>query len=127
VNLNGPGLEKKLQNEGIIMRYFRILISVVTLYSIVLVNVGAELHNVKPVSGYVPDKTTAVRVAEAILKPIYGETKIEKEKPFEAKLTGNIWHVQGSLPVSSFPMPGGVAEIWIDKRDCRIIRVTHGK
>jgi hypothetical protein len=71
-----------------------------------------------------------VRVAVAILKSIYGEKEIDKQQPFKAKLTltGNIWYVHGtgSRPASSIPMFGGVAKIWIDKRDCRIIRLEHG-
>jgi hypothetical protein len=84
----------------------------------------SQRHNFKPREGYVPDATTAIRVAEAVLSPIYGQAQIESERPFSATLTGRTWKVQGHLPEEMF---GGVAEVWIDKLDCRILRVTHGK
>jgi hypothetical protein len=72
----------------------------------------------------IPDEATAIRVAEAALIPIYGQKLIESERPFTAKLTGTTWYVAGHLPEG---WDGGVAEIWIDKRNGRILRVTHGK
>jgi hypothetical protein len=72
----------------------------------------------------VPDEATAVRDAEAALIPIYGRKHIESEWPFTAKLTGNVWKVSGYLPPN---MDGGVAEIWIDKRNGLILRYIHGK
>ena len=72
----------------------------------------------------VPDETTAVRVAEKVLIPIYGRKHIESERPFTAKLNGNVWTVYGYLPPG---WDGGVAEVEIDKRNGRILRVTHGK
>jgi hypothetical protein len=72
----------------------------------------------------VPDEASAVRVAEKVLIPIYGRKQIESERPFTAKLHGNVWVVDGYLPPES---DGGVAEVKIDKRNGRIIGVTHGK
>lgn len=98
--------------------------------SISVMTFGGDQHNVQrdsgfvPASGFVPDEVTAVRVAEAILIPIYSQTKVESERPFIAKLTGNVWKVTGHLPAG---VNGGVAEAWIDKRDGRVLRVTHGK
>lgn len=91
---------------------------------ITLMVLAADQHTVQPPSGFVPDEVTAVRVAEAILIPIYGQTTVEGERPFTAKLTGNVWKVTGYLPPG---VDGGVAEAWIDRRDGRILRVTHGK
>ena len=74
---------------------------------------------------YVPDKQTAIRIAEAIWIPIYGD-KIYKKKPFKAKLIDNnkIWLVRGSLNENSL---GGVPIIEIRKSDSKIIRVSHTK
>jgi hypothetical protein len=85
---------------------------------------GPEENKVKPVSGFIPDQATATRVAEAILIPIYGLERVESERPFSAHLTGNIWKVEGHLADG---VDGGVASVWIDKRDGRILRVSHGK
>ncbi len=33
----------------------------------------------RPKEGYVPDAATAVRIADAVLAPVYGEKQIESE------------------------------------------------
>lgn len=78
-----------------------------------------------PQNGFVPDEATAVRVAEAVLTPIYGENQIASERPFSAQLKGDVWTVTGHLP-DTFKN-GGVAQIRISKRTCQIISVSHGK
>ena len=82
-------------------------------------------HNYVPPNGYVPDAKTAIRIAVAVWSPIYGEAKIQKEKPFHASLTKGIWTVEGSLPGRY--VTGGVAEADISKQDGRILRISHGK
>jgi len=73
---------------------------------------------------YVPDEETAKKIAEAIWLPIYGE-KIYSEKPYVASLMGDsVWVVKGSLSENK---RGGVAYIEIQKSDCKILKVTHGK
>jgi hypothetical protein len=51
-----------------------------------------------PTNGYIPDEATAIRVAEAVLTPIYGEKHVLSERPFRARLDGEFWIVEGSLP-----------------------------
>jgi hypothetical protein len=46
-------------------------------------------------NGFVPDAATAIRVAEAILLPIYGEEKVLSERPFRASLGAGVWTIQG--------------------------------
>ena len=77
----------------------------------------------RPKDGFVPDEKTAIRIAEAVLSPIYGEQKIASERPFSAKLKSGVWIVTGSLPEG---WEGGVAEARISKRTGEILGVTHG-
>ncbi len=77
-----------------------------------------------PKAGFVPDQATAIRIAEAVWIPIYGEVQIASEKPFVAELKGDVWVVTGTLQAD---VDGGVAIAEIAKRDGRIIRVSHGK
>jgi hypothetical protein len=74
---------------------------------------------------YVPNEETAKKIAEAIWIPIYGEN-IKKLKPYKAYLEENktVWVVMGTLPKGKL---GGVPYIKINKKDCRILKVTHGK
>lgn len=86
-----------------------------------------QQHSYVPRGGFVPDKNTAVRIAEAVLDPIYGEDQIKAEGPLEAQLNeaGDTWVVTGHLPKPA--NRGGAAYIEISKADGRILRVTHGK
>jgi NTF2 fold immunity protein len=85
---------------------------------------GTAKHSYVPPRGFVPDSTTAVRIAGAVWISIYGEETIADERPFIAKLRNGVWTVHGSLPRGNI---GGVAEAEISKRSGRIIRVSHGK
>ncbi len=72
---------------------------------------------------YVPNEETTVRVAEAIWLPIYGQG-IYASRPFHAKLKdSNVWEVEGTLKSAK----GGVPFIEIQKSDCKILKVYHGK
>jgi hypothetical protein len=87
-------------------------------------------RSVCPEHGFVPDEKTAVRIAEAVLIPIYGEGHVKGEKPFTARLEGNRWIVNGTLPKPKYPheiVMGGTAMAEIDKVGGRIIAIYHGK
>ena len=86
----------------------------------------------KPRDGYVPDSRTAVKIAEAVLIPVYGEKQIESERPFEATLKDNVWTVTGTLHckgegTAGTRCAGGVAEIQISRDNARILYLWHGK
>lgn len=71
-----------------------------------------------------PDAATAIALSEKTLVPVYGKKQIESERPFKAKLEGSVWHVWGYMPPEDV---GGVAEVWIDKNNGKVIRMSHGK
>ena len=72
--------------------------------------------------GMVPDKETAIKIAESVWYPIYG-SEIYTELPFSAELEGDtVWFVQGSLPKG---MTGGCAEIRLRKSDAAVLYVGH--
>ena len=79
--------------------------------------------NFIPLNGFVPNEETAMKIAEAVWLPIYGE-RILEEKPYNAFLQENeIWIIEGSL----HSQKGGVAYIEIQKSDGKVLKVTHGK
>ena len=84
--------------------------------------INLKQKNSIPKNGFVPDENTAIKIAEAIWYPIYGDD-IFDERPFKAELKDSIWVVRGTLNHDV----GGVAYIEIQKRDCRILKVAHGK
>jgi hypothetical protein len=92
------------------------------------VSAETEKHSYKPEKGYVPDAATAIKIAEAILVPIYGEKVINEEKPFKAGLKDGIWTVEGTMhtPEGQITL-GGVAVIEISRTDGAILRVSHGQ
>lgn len=79
----------------------------------------------QPKQGLVPDEQTAIKIAEAIWYPIYGEKILKENKPYDVTLQGDsLWIVVGYLEEGS---SGGVPYIHIIKSDCRIVRVYHTK
>jgi hypothetical protein len=75
-------------------------------------------------SGFVEDEQAAVEIALKTWLPVYGKKMLEQEKPFVAALENGVWHVHGSVPEN---WVGGVAEAWIDQKDGRVLKFTHGK
>lgn len=74
--------------------------------------------------GYVPDRTTAIQIAQVLFVRVYGE-KVLKKKPFIATLkNGEIWVVEGSVDEG---VDGGVPHIEIQKSDGKIVKLYHYK
>jgi hypothetical protein len=86
-----------------------------------------------PEKGYVPDAATAVKIAEAVLTPVYGKKHIESEEPFHAELKDNVWTVSGTLHCpdgkggTTTHCVGGVAVVEISKSDAHILSMVHYK
>jgi hypothetical protein len=82
----------------------------------------------KPASGYVPDATTAVRIAEAVLIRIYGAKQVSYKKPFQATLDRSVWTVSGTRDCGTNEASicvGGVIEVQLSKNTGAILRVVH--
>ena len=102
----------------------RYLIGISLLLSLTGFAAAWQKHSYRPPKGFVPDETTAIRIAVAVWLPLYGEKQIESEKPYTAKLRNGVWTVEGSLPEGR---KGGVAVAEIAKSDARVLRVSHGE
>ena len=76
----------------------------------------------RPKAGVVPDEQTTIRIAEAILLPIYGEKIISAERPLKANLRGDVWMVQGTLPKGFI---GGTAVVRLSRDDGRALFIAH--
>jgi hypothetical protein len=72
----------------------------------------------------VPDKQTAITIGIAVLLPIYGARLINREQPFTARLLGDKWIVEGSLPNNTI---GGVATVELSSKDAHVIFVYHSQ
>ncbi|MFT3705542.1 MAG: NTF2 fold immunity protein [Agriterribacter sp.] len=72
----------------------------------------------------IKDSVTAVNIAEPILFCIYGKDNITRQRPYEVYFIDNYWVIMGTIPEMFL---GGTFLIILDARDCRIIRITHGK
>jgi hypothetical protein len=98
----------------------------------VLVCGTATGQGYKPPKGFVPDAATAVKIAEAVLIPVYGEGTIKAERPFKATLQDGTWTVAGTLRCpdvngTTSICAGGAAVGRLSKTDARIISMIHGK
>ena len=84
----------------------------------------SENGSVIPVNGRVPNEETAIRIAEAVWLPIYGND-IYNSKPFQARLIGDsIWVVEGTLPEGHL---GGVPYAALQKKDGKVLKISHGQ
>ena len=101
-----------------------------TLAGVLLLCVACQsfgrVHDYQPPAGIVPDSLTAVRIALAVWNAAYGEQLIAQEAPYVARLEGDVWTVQGSMPEGQ-GLRGGVALIELSRRTGRVLRLTHGK
>lgn len=77
----------------------------------------------EPKNGFVPDEKTAVKIAEAVLFPTYGEKLIKSEEPFVVHLKNGVWIIEGKALPKGYV--GGVVHISISKKDGRIFNVFH--
>ena len=78
------------------------------------------------------EKTTAIKIAEAILIQLYGENVL-KQRPWIIKESKSTFQILGSShrkpqkPGEIVVLVEGVAEITINKADGKILKCTHGK
>lgn len=115
--------------KALLKKHSRIKLLIVIVFCIVATLNAQSRKEISIKDGYVPNKETAIKIAEAIWLPIYGE-KIYQEKPFKAVLVkDSIWIVTGTLkdPGDGKDIVGGTAYIEIQKSDCKILKVIHGK
>ena len=76
-------------------------------------------------NGQILSPMDAVKVAEIVLFPIYGEKAIKEQRPYEVTLINeSVWSVNGTLEDNS---EGGSFHISIDKKDGRILSIWHEK
>lgn len=79
------------------------------------------VSNPRPeVDGYVNDANTAIKIAEAVWLPIFGD-EIYDHTPFKAQLTDSVWIVTGTVHTKL----GGAPRMVIGKRDGRILELFH--
>jgi len=86
---------------------------------------GGNNKGYMPEDGVVPNAETAIKIAEVVWFPIYGDS-IYTKQPFNAeyKAKEKCWYVSGTLPENTL---GGVPEIKINKMDGKILYINHGK
>lgn len=75
--------------------------------------------------GVVPTPQIAVEIAEIILFHIYGKELIECQQPYSVSLVNKyMWNINGRRKNGN---EGGCFHIVIDKRDGRILQISHEK
>ncbi len=88
-----------------------------------MVKADGELGKYRPPHGFVPDKETAIAIAVAVWKPIFGEENIEQEAPYQANLVDGIWVVEGEPPGRLYP--GGTAKALIRQDTGEVLQIAH--
>jgi NTF2 fold immunity protein len=72
--------------------------------------------------GVVADKETAIRIAEAILFPVYGENAIRGQRPYQVTLKNGQWTVDGTVRPG---FVGGRFHIVILQSDARVVEIGY--
>ena len=88
-----------------------------------LVEADGDLGRYRPPHGFVPNKETAIAIAVALWKPIYGKEQIERQAPYQANLVDGVWVVSGTLPRGL--LLGGTAKALIRPDTGEILQVIH--
>jgi hypothetical protein len=75
-----------------------------------------------PKEGLVPDKETAIKIAEVVLFRLYGEKDIIHQRPYKVKEEDYIWWISGTLKENEL---GSVFNIAIAKQTGAILHLEH--
>ncbi len=75
-----------------------------------------------PKEGYVPDKDTAIKIAEVILFRLYGERDVTSQKPYVVTEDENIWWVCGTLKKDEL---GSSFTIAISRQTAAVLYLEH--
>ena len=75
-----------------------------------------------PKEGLVPDKETAIKIAEVVLFRLYGEEDIIAQRPYKVKKRDDIWWISGTLKPNEF---GSAFNIAISKQTGGILHLEH--
>jgi hypothetical protein len=75
-----------------------------------------------PKEGLVPDKETAIKIAEVVLFRLYTEPEITWQRPYSVKLEKDVWFISGTMP---HDMMGSVFKIAISKQTGEVLHLEH--
>lgn len=75
-----------------------------------------------PEGGLVPDKETAIKIAEVVLFRLYGKEGIIAQRPYKVKEEDYIWWISGTLKSNGF---GSAFNIAISKQTAAVLHLEH--
>ena len=121
--LNNTLVNGKFYSKNVRYIFFSLLIILITACMQSNSSSDTQQGGYLPPNGYVPNAETAIKIAEAVWLPIYGD-EIYKYKPFKADLIQDtIWKVYGTV----YTDKGGSPIAEIQKSDCKILSIYHEK
>jgi hypothetical protein len=83
---------------------------------------GRDYQVPGPKEGLVPDKETAIKIAEIVLFRLYGEEDIIAQRPYKVEQADDVWRISGTLKEDHF---GSVFNIAISKQTGAILHLEH--
>jgi hypothetical protein len=78
----------------------------------------------------VPTAEVAQAIHRAVAGAVFGDKEVERERPFKAVRSGDVWVVYGCMPTNNDPsiaIVGGVAVSVIRARTGEVIWITAGQ
>ena len=107
----------------IILKKWTIVLLLIIGATLFTMAINRQTNRISLTRDYVPDKETAVKIAEAIWLPIYGKV-IYHYKPFNAELKNDsVWVVRGTKRYQKGKPP----YMEIQKSDCKILKASMAK
>jgi NTF2 fold immunity protein len=74
-----------------------------------------------PKEGLVPDKETAIKIAEVVLFRLYGEKAIIDQRPYRVKEEDFVWWISGSMKKDTF---GAIFTIAVSRQTGAILHLA---
>jgi hypothetical protein len=75
-----------------------------------------------PKEGLIPDRETAIKIAEVVLFRLYGDRDIINQRPYQVKEEDDIWFISGTLKEGDL---GSVFAVAISKQTGAILHLEH--
>jgi hypothetical protein len=95
-------------------------IIVILIGGILLSRVTISQNGLLSVNGFVPTEETAIKIAEAVWLPIFGDVIYDLTPKAEYCALLNCWKVRGVFPENEMNL-GWIPEVFIDKKSGKIV------
>src|SRR5882672_7518154 len=106
-----PRYPGHLRFKGRPMKYKSLVASVFVVALLTVSSAAQPYAGYRPQNGFVPNEETALKIATAVLLPVYGDKLVLSPDAFKVSLKKDSWTVQGRLNCAVPECAGDVVEV----------------